>query len=126
MVYNDGLAHFSLQAMFPPWYNYTRLCLGVVFHNVSSQLRLPRFCFIGFRGFPCQMSSNVPFFMSSFQPPLPQLCQELFALAVEERDPEGIHSLALLGLQVQDRNLVPKTQRLFQDFQDVSRTHENI
>lgn len=46
--------------------------------------------------------------MSSFQPPLPQLCQELFALAVEERDPEGIHSLALLGLQVQDRKLVPK------------------
>jgi ABC-type multidrug transport system permease subunit len=52
--------------------------------------------------------SNVSIFMSSFQPPLPQLCQELFALAVEERDPEGIHSLALLGLQVQDRKLVPK------------------
>eukprot|EP00435_Cladocopium_sp_Y103_P024248 s5189_g5.t3 len=31
--------------------------------------------------------------------------QELFALAVEERDPEGIHSLALLGLQELENQL---------------------
>ena len=31
--------------------------------------------------------------------------QELFALAEEERCAEGMHGLALLGLQVQDRQL---------------------
>lgn len=49
--------------------------------------------------------------------------QELFALAVEERDPEGIHSLALLGLQVQDRK--NSTEELMQKIKELENQLED-